>query len=158
MGSPLETYINTRCLPSLDRLAYRAGVTSGIVAPANGGGFLSGLSVKFSTNALHKLEPGAVIKDVVALHVSIGKGAQVSTSTQIALLRRLLDGEVKGEVGDWFKQVRKVRDRVLDPFHSCLSDTTLRTGKGQTRGRRRERRHHGDSAPPQGRCRTQDLH
>jgi len=73
---------------------------------------LSGLSVKFSTSALHKLEPGAVIKDVVALHISVGKGAQVSTSTQIALLRRLLDGEVKGEVGYWFKQVRRVRDSI----------------------------------------------
>lgn len=92
----------------MDRLAYRAGITSGIVAPASPGGFLSGLSVKFSTSAHHELEPGAVIKDVVALHVSIHKGAQVSTSTQIALLRRLLDGEVKGELGFWFKQVRKV--------------------------------------------------
>jgi len=76
---------------------------------------LSGLSVKFSTGALHKLEPGAVIKDVVALHISIGKRAQVSTSTQIALLRRLLDGEVKGELGHWFKQVRRVRNNLLSP-------------------------------------------
>jgi hypothetical protein len=108
----VQKFLGIPILTIPDRLAYRAGVTSGIVAPANEGGFLSGLSVKFSTGALHKLEPGAVIKDVVALHISIHKGAQVSTSTQIALLRRLLDGEVKGEVGYWFKQVRKVRDDI----------------------------------------------
>lgn len=51
-----------------------------------------------------------MIKDVVALHVSIGKGTQVSTSTKIALLRRLLDGEVKGEAGHWFQQVKKVHN------------------------------------------------
>ena len=99
----------------MDRLAYRAGITSGIVAPVNEGGFFSGLSVKFSTSALHKLDPGAVIKDVVALHISIKKGARVSTSTQIALLRRLLDGEVKGQVGYWFKQVRRVRGNIPNP-------------------------------------------
>jgi hypothetical protein len=53
-----------------------------------------------------------VIKDVVALHVSLSKGSQVSTSTQIALLRRLLDGEVNGEVGHWFKEVKRVRDNL----------------------------------------------
>lgn len=84
---------------------------------------MSGLSVKFSTSALHRLEPGAVIKDIVALHVSLRKGGQVSTSTQIALLRRLLGGEVKGEVGYWFKQVRKVRGNIScrrDPLHTLI--------------------------------------
>ena len=75
---------------------------------------MSGLSVKFSTSALHKLEPVAVMKDVVALHISFSKGGQVSTSTQIALLRRLLDGEVQGEAGHWFRQVKKVRDKISD--------------------------------------------
>ena len=93
-------------------MAYRAGVTSGIVSPTNAGGFLSGLSVKFSTSAPHKLAPGAVIKDIVALHISTRKGTQVSTSTQIALLRQLLDGEVQGEVGHWFKEVRKVWEKL----------------------------------------------
>ena len=97
----------------MDRLAYRAGISSGIVAPANSGGFLSGLSVKFSTSAHHKLELGAVIREVVALHVSIGNGAQVSTSTEIALLRRLLEGGGEGEVGYWFEQVKKVRQLSL---------------------------------------------
>jgi len=108
-------------------LAYRAGVTSGIVAPISGGGFFSGLSVKFSTSALHKLEPGAVIKDVVALHVSISGGAQVSTSTQIALLRRLLGGEVKGQDGHWFKQVRRGKVRlVVDVESADIMATLLR--------------------------------
>jgi hypothetical protein len=45
----------------------------------------------------------------------MNKGGQVSTSTQVAILRRLLDGEGKGEVGRWFREVRKVCDST-----SCL--------------------------------------
>ncbi|KAF9782828.1 carbohydrate esterase family 9 protein [Thelephora terrestris] len=112
-------------------LAYRAGITSGIVPPTNSGGFLSGLSVKFSTSALHKLGPGAVIRDVVALHISIGKGAQVSTSTQIALLRRLLDGDVKGEVGHWFKHVRRGKVRLVVDVESADIMATLLSLKAE---------------------------
>ena len=44
------------------RLAYRAGVTSAITSPSSSG-FLSGLSVAFSTSAPNKLAKGAVVKE-----------------------------------------------------------------------------------------------
>ena len=78
------------------RLAYRAGVTTAISAPVSYG-FLAGLSVAFSTGARHKLESGAVVRPVTALHVQVGTGQGVSVSTQVAGLRRLLiDGEKHG--------------------------------------------------------------
>ncbi|KAG9086281.1 hypothetical protein FRC06_003164, partial [Ceratobasidium sp. 370] len=70
-------------------LAYRAGVTTAVSAPVSRGMF-SGASVAFRTGAAHKLEEGAVINPLAALHLSIGHGAGVSVATQIATLRRLL--------------------------------------------------------------------
>ncbi|KAF8525610.1 hypothetical protein BU17DRAFT_41726 [Hysterangium stoloniferum] len=70
-------------------LAYRSGVTLAVTAPT-GGGFWKGLSVAFNLGAKHALQPGAVVQKVVALHVSISKGATASVSTQIAALRKLL--------------------------------------------------------------------
>lgn len=75
---------------SLFRLAYRAGVTKAIVAPVNSG-FYGGLGTSFSTSAAHKLEDGAVLQEITALHVSVGHfGRKPSISTQIAALRGLL--------------------------------------------------------------------
>lgn len=88
-------------------MAYRAGVTSAITAPLYDG-FLSGLSVKFSLGAAHKLEKGAVIKDVVALHIGIRMGGENSISTQVATLRHLLLGDVEGDLGAWFKKAAEV--------------------------------------------------
>ena len=90
----------------INRLAYRAGVTVGITAPTSYG-FLSGLSVAFSTGSPHKLAPGAVLQDVAALHVAVGSSA-LSVSTQIATLRNLLRGISGGELGKYFSQVTKV--------------------------------------------------
>lgn len=74
-------------------LAYRAGVTAGVTAPSSVG-LISGLSTAFSTGAAHRLEDGAVIQDVVALHVQIGHSNQgPSVSTQIAALRNMLLGD-----------------------------------------------------------------
>ncbi|KAI0266870.1 carbohydrate esterase family 9 protein [Gloeopeniophorella convolvens] len=71
-------------------LAYRAGVTKAIVAPVHGG-FFGGLGTSFSTGAVHKLEEGAVIQEITALHVSVRHfGRRPSVSTQIAALRGLL--------------------------------------------------------------------
>ncbi|KAF8070512.1 carbohydrate esterase family 9 protein [Lyophyllum atratum] len=84
-------------------LAYRAGVTTGIVAPASGG-FLSGLSTVFSTGAAHKLAKGAVVQNVAALHVSVGSSS-ASISTQIATLRRLLLGNGQGVLAQRFGEV-----------------------------------------------------
>ncbi|RDB24983.1 Imidazolonepropionase [Hypsizygus marmoreus] len=84
-------------------LAYRAGVTTGIVAPLSRG-FLSGLSTAFSTRAAHKLESNAVVQKIAALHVAINPSSP-STSTQIAALRRLLLGNGEGELALRFKDV-----------------------------------------------------
>lgn len=90
-------------------LAYRAGVTSAITAPASGG-FFAGLSAHFSTGAPFKITPGAVIQDVTALHVTISSSGQPSVSTQIATLRRLLTEKHKGDLGHWINKVLKVSD------------------------------------------------
>ncbi|KAF8633283.1 hypothetical protein AX17_004458 [Amanita inopinata Kibby_2008] len=85
-------------------LAYQAGVTSSITAPTHQG-FTAGLSVHFSTSALHKMERDAVMKNVAALHVSIKHIPDSSISTQFAALRRLLLGSPKGTAGHWFQKV-----------------------------------------------------
>ena len=89
------------------RLAYRAGVTSAITPPASSG-FLSGLSVHFSTGARNKLENGAILQDVTALHVAIHPGGIVSVSTQIAALRRLLLVSHTGTFADTYSRVQEV--------------------------------------------------
>lgn len=88
------------------RLAYRAGVTTGITAPSSSG-FLAGLSTVFSTGAAHKLSKGAVAQSVAALHIAVGFSSP-STSTQIAVLRRLLLGGGKGDLGARFKDIVRV--------------------------------------------------
>ncbi|KAJ7178858.1 hypothetical protein C8R43DRAFT_871685 [Mycena crocata] len=70
-------------------LAYRDGVASAISAPA-GNGVFQGLSVFFSLGSRHKLEKGAVLQEVAAVHISIKPRFATSVSTQIATLRRLL--------------------------------------------------------------------
>ncbi|THH01236.1 hypothetical protein EW145_g6949 [Phellinidium pouzarii] len=86
-------------------LGYRAGVTVGITAPMSGG-FLSGLSTAFGLGSAHKLQKGALVQDIAAVHVSVGHmGRTPSVSTQIATLRRLLLEVGEGEVGSRFKDV-----------------------------------------------------
>ncbi|KAJ7086055.1 hypothetical protein B0H15DRAFT_939618 [Mycena belliarum] len=70
-------------------LAYRNGVASAITAPA-GSGVFQGLSVSFSLGSRHKLEKGAVLQEVAAVHVTIDLSLATSVSTQIATLRRFL--------------------------------------------------------------------
>ena len=82
------------------RLAYRSGVTTGIVAPQSRG-FLAGLNTAFSTGARHKLAEGAVVWDAGAVHVAIHQVGSPSVSTQIAALRSLLLGETRGDVKVW---------------------------------------------------------
>ncbi|KAJ7078078.1 hypothetical protein C8R44DRAFT_896061 [Mycena epipterygia] len=70
-------------------LAYRDGVASAITPPF-GLGVFQGLSVFFSLGSRHKLEKGAVLQDIAAVHISISPRFSSSVSTQIATLRRLL--------------------------------------------------------------------
>jgi hypothetical protein len=77
----------------------------GITAPSSNG-LIVGLSTIFSTGAAHRLEDGAIIQDVAALHVQIGHSNKgPSVSTQIAALRNILLGE---ESSNMFSEVAKV--------------------------------------------------
>ena len=69
-------------------------MTRAIATPL-GAGFRKGFGVAFSTGVAHRLENGSLIQELTALHVEIGhvRGAGApSISTQIAALRRLLQG------------------------------------------------------------------
>ncbi|KAJ7182422.1 hypothetical protein C8R43DRAFT_1100885 [Mycena crocata] len=69
--------------------AYRAGVTTAVVAPM-GRGFLQGVGTAFSTGASNALAEGAIIHAETALHVSVHSEMRASVSTQIAALRNML--------------------------------------------------------------------
>ncbi|KAF8306725.1 hypothetical protein DL93DRAFT_213956 [Clavulina sp. PMI_390] len=86
-------------------IAYRSGVTSAIAAPVSFGVF-RGVSAAFSTSAADKLDAGALLKESVALHVSIGYLGTTSISTEIGLIRKgLLGGFAGTERGKWFEKV-----------------------------------------------------
>lgn len=104
------------------RTAYRAGVTlaiSSLAKPIYLAGsdahIISGLSTSFRTGSLHAMQRGAIVQDVAALHVVMGKsfpaGRGVSVSTQLAGLRRLLYGWESDdkETGFWFRKAAEVR-------------------------------------------------
>ena len=74
-------------------------------------GFFGGLSTAFWTGSEHKLEKHAVVQDVTALHVSIGH-YKVSVSTQIAALRRALEGGLTGDRAKWFKAATKASTQI----------------------------------------------
>lgn len=103
------------------RLAYRSGVTlatTSFAKPIYAGGsnshIISGLSATFRTGAGHAMQRGAIVQDVAALHVVMGKphpvSPGVSVSTQMAALRRLLYGwETQDkETGHWFRKAAEV--------------------------------------------------
>ena len=83
-------------------------MTTGIVAPQTRG-FLAGLNTAFSTGARHKLEKGALVQEIGAVHVAIHPVGSPSVSTQIAALRHLLLGETSGDVKEWYSKIRRVR-------------------------------------------------
>ncbi|KAF7312052.1 Carbohydrate esterase family 9 protein [Mycena indigotica] len=85
-------------------LAYRSGVTTGIVAPLRSS-VVNGLGVSFSLAASNKLEPGAVLHEVTALHTTVSHLVSGSISTQIAVLRRLLLHPVHGPLKGYVQRV-----------------------------------------------------
>ncbi|OBZ68134.1 hypothetical protein A0H81_11870 [Grifola frondosa] len=106
-------------------LAYRSGVTTGITAPVHAW-FFAGLSTSFSTGALHKLEQGALVQEVSALHVSVRHfGAAPSVSTQIAALRHLLLEPGKGDAGRYFREVGEGRVTLVIDADSADVIATL---------------------------------
>lgn len=108
------THLNTADI--FFRTAYRSGVTLATTALAkpislSRGHFVSGLSTTFGTGSKHAMERGAIVQDVVALHVVLGRSSpllpkSVSVSTQMAALRRLLYGweSTDKETGIWFRK------------------------------------------------------
>ena len=98
------------------RLAHRAGVTVATVSLSSKdqtfghASMISGLSTTFRTGGAHALQKGAVVQNVAALHVALGKPspldnyAAASVSEEIATLRRLLFGfeDKKTQTGKWF--------------------------------------------------------
>ncbi|KAF8274395.1 carbohydrate esterase family 9 protein [Lactarius quietus] len=110
-------------------LAYRAGVSRAITAPSHSG-FLGGLGVEFSLGSRHKLEKGAIHRDITALHISILHSAiQPSVSTQIAALRQQLFAahthEVYGEVSARFADVVQGRIPLVIETHNVDVIATL---------------------------------
>jgi hypothetical protein len=82
------------------------------------------------------LEKGAVVQDVAALHVSVGRafpysgGTGVSVSQTITVLRRLLEGweNADTQTGFWFKEAARVSQN--DFIHDANLTDVLR-GQGQ---------------------------
>ncbi|KAJ7164020.1 carbohydrate esterase family 9 protein [Mycena crocata] len=100
-------------------LAYRAGVTSAIVAPTMRGVF-GGLGVAFSLGAAHKLERGAVLQEVTAVHMRVMQSLSgPSVSTQIVLLRRLLLSPPNGSSKMWFQKVTNGEVPLVVEAHSA---------------------------------------
>jgi hypothetical protein len=86
-------------------------VATAITAPSGeyGRGVFQGLSVAFSLGSRHKLEKGAVIQDIAAVHISVSAAFASSVSTQIATLRRLLLEPAKNTTEFGFKEAADVR-------------------------------------------------
>ncbi|KDQ09069.1 hypothetical protein BOTBODRAFT_165096 [Botryobasidium botryosum FD-172 SS1] len=120
-------------------LTFRAGVTAAVTPPT--GGHISGLSTAFYLGAEHKLQAGAVIKDIAALHVAVGHlGLKEgpSISTQIATLRRLLLSERKSESGEsenWFKEAAHGNIPLIVKVDKADHMATLLVLKKQVEGK-----------------------
>ncbi|PFH51276.1 hypothetical protein AMATHDRAFT_142867 [Amanita thiersii Skay4041] len=115
-------------------LAYRSGVTFAtsslekpIYASGNGPHIISGLSATFRTGSAHAMERGAIVQDVAALHIVLGRenplvlNSGTSVSTQIAALRRLLYGweGTDKETGEWFKKAAEGVVPLVIEVHSA---------------------------------------
>lgn len=105
-------------------LAYRSGVTVGVVSPQSVG-LVSGLGVAFSTGAEHKLKKGALVQDITAVHVGIYHSGVPSISTQITALRNLLHGKAKGALGHAFSLVTKGKIPLVIRAHDADTIASL---------------------------------
>ncbi|KAJ7144300.1 hypothetical protein C8R44DRAFT_657766 [Mycena epipterygia] len=103
--------------------AYRAGVTTAIVAP-QGNGFLQGVGTAFDVGARSALAAGAIVQAETALHVSLRSGMAASVSTQVAALRRLLfDADA---VGPWKRVQTGDMPLVIRVHNADIMATLLR--------------------------------
>ncbi|KIK67367.1 hypothetical protein GYMLUDRAFT_37473 [Collybiopsis luxurians FD-317 M1] len=130
-GNPVSRAVDGLLFNTRDALyAHRAGVTIGVTAPSHDG-FFFGLGTAFSTGASHKLEAGAVIQEVTALHTAIGFADKASVSTQIGTLRQLLLSPPEGPAGFWFEQVAKGSLPLVVETHSADVIATLLSLKAE---------------------------
>ena len=58
--------------------------------------------------AFFRLEGGAIIQNITAVHVALHPSSQVSVSTQVSALRSLLSGGGSGDLAKWFQRVLEV--------------------------------------------------
>ncbi|GJE95461.1 carbohydrate esterase family 9 protein [Phanerochaete sordida] len=110
-------------------LAYRAGVTIAVSPVYHDGAFARGLSTAFSLGAATKLEMGAVVSDVAALHFAIGHGDVPSVSTEIAALRHVLLHPPQGDGEAWYKKVVDGEIPLIVETHNADIIATLITLK-----------------------------
>ncbi|EKM59751.1 uncharacterized protein PHACADRAFT_181721 [Phanerochaete carnosa HHB-10118-sp] len=122
-------------------VARRAGVayaTSSLSKATLFGGastLIGGLAVTFRTGAAHALQPDAIVQPTAALQLHVGRAApwrgtmpDVSVSTQIATLRRLLLDAVNDdeETGRWFKKAADGRiPLIIDVENADIMATLL---------------------------------
>ena len=87
-------------------LAYANGITKGIVHPIQSGMF-QGVSYSYATNGKTSLD--GLVDEVAAVHVGLGQDQHGATSSQIGVLRALLNGEYseKTELTKLFKNVAR---------------------------------------------------
>ncbi|WVQ99842.1 hypothetical protein IAU59_006985 [Kwoniella sp. CBS 9459] len=106
-------------------LAYRSGVTTAVVSPKSTS-FLSGISFAFSPSAPHPLSHGAIQNPYGALHITLDN-SKTSVSSKIAILRRLLLGEVdeKTELSEALREVAKGKWRLVVNVDKADSIATL---------------------------------
>lgn len=106
-------------------LAYSSGVTT-IVAYPISSSFISGLSFSFSPSAPHSLARHAIQNPSAALHLSL-VNTPTSISSKIAILRRLLLGEIEGhtEVVQAFKKVANGELRLVVEVSSADAISAL---------------------------------
>lgn len=123
-------YKSPRLIAYLRSVAYHSGITSAVSFSSNSG-VIGGLSTAFRPGAMHAMQYGAIIQNIVALHVKIAKplrSQDVSVNSQISGLRSLLYGwegtesetgmfslswlhsEAHVCLGKWFKRASEVRD------------------------------------------------
>ncbi|KAG8892176.1 hypothetical protein FRB99_002905, partial [Tulasnella sp. 403] len=100
-------------------LAHRNGVTTSVASPLSRS-LIAGLSVAFRNAAGHALEPGAVIQNITALHVTISPAdKKPSLSTQIGLLRQILLSSDESKITGWFRQAASGQLPIVFHVHSA---------------------------------------
>ncbi|KAK6996805.1 composite domain of metallo-dependent hydrolase, partial [Favolaschia claudopus] len=102
-------------------LAYRAGVTTAVVAPM-GYDFMRGVGTAFATGASGALASNAIVQAETAMHIAIHPSMVASVSTQIATLRKLL--LVDDSEGPW-RRVRNGEIPLVVAVHSADIMATL---------------------------------